>query len=65
MFETFSAMGTLGVSMNVTHQLNIFGRVIIIILTLAGRVGPITILLAVLQKQTKEIYYAETNILVG
>lgn len=65
MFETFSAMGTLGVSMNVTHQLNIFGRVIIIILTLAGRVGPITILLAVLQKQTKEIYYAETNILLG
>lgn len=65
MFETFSAMGTLGVSMSITQQLNSFGHIIIIILSLAGRVGPITILLAVLQKQTKEIYYAETNILIG
>lgn len=65
MFETFSAMGTLGVSLDVTEQLNLFGRMIILLLTLAGRVGPITILLAVLQKKDKEVHYAETTLLIG
>ena len=65
MFETFSAMGTLGVSLDVTEQLNLFGRMIILLLTLSGRVGPITILLAVLQKRDKEVHYAETTLLIG
>ncbi|MBG9986572.1 TrkH family potassium uptake protein [Facklamia sp. DSM 111018] len=65
LFETISAMGTLGVSLDVTEHLNYFGKMIILFLTLAGRVGPITVLLAILQKKNTEIHYSEANILIG
>lgn len=65
MFETASAMGTLGVSLNVTEKLNVFGRIVIMILTLAGRVGPITLLLAILQRKQTQVHYAKTDVLIG
>lgn len=65
LFETASAMGTLGVSLNVTDQLNMFGRVVLMILTLAGRVGPITLLLAILQRKQTQMNYAKTDVLIG
>lgn len=65
LFETASAMGTLGVSLNVTDQLNMFGRVVLMILTLAGRVGPITLLLAILQRKQTQVNYAKTDVLIG
>lgn len=65
LFETMSSLGTLGVSLNVTEQLNFFGRIVIMIMTIAGRVGPITLLLAILQRKSPEVHYAETNVLIG
>lgn len=65
LFETMSSLGTLGVSLNVTENLNLFGRIVIMILTIAGRVGPITLLLAILQRKSPEIHYAKTNVLIG
>lgn len=65
LFETISSLGTLGVSLDVTPQLNLFGRLVIMILTIAGRVGPITLLLAILQRKSPEIHYAKTNVLIG
>lgn len=65
LFETASAMGTLGVSLNVTDQLNMLGRVVLMILTLTGRVGPITLLLAILQRNQTQVNYAKTDVLIG
>lgn len=65
LFETMSALGTLGVSLNVTENLNLFGRIVIMILTIAGRVGPITLLLAVLQRKSPNIHYASAEVLIG
>jgi trk system potassium uptake protein TrkH len=65
LFESISAMATVGVSMDLTPQLSTMGRIIIMILMFIGRVGPITVLLSLLQKKEKTIRYAKTNITVG
>lgn len=65
LFETVSSLGTLGVSLDVTEKLNVVGRIVIMILTIAGRVGPITLLLAILQRKSPEIHYAKTSVLIG
>lgn len=65
LFEAISAMATVGVSMDLTTKLSQFGRFIIMALMFIGRVGPITVLLSLLQKKEKNIHYAKTNITVG
>ncbi|MFA9494029.1 TrkH family potassium uptake protein [Streptococcus sp. E17BB] len=65
LFEVASALATVGITMDVTSQLGLGGRVIIMLLMFIGRVGPITVLLSLVQKKEKPIQYAETNILVG
>lgn len=50
--------------MNTTNQLTLGGRIVIMFLMFIGRVGPITVLLSILQKK-KEIHYAETEIILG
>lgn len=64
-FEAVSAIATVGVSMNVTPHLSTAGRLIIMALMFFGRVGPITVLISLIQKQKQTIHYAPTNILLG
>lgn len=64
-FEVFSAIATVGVSMNITHELSSTGRIIIMLLMFFGRVGPVTVLLSLLQKKGTTVHYAKTNISVG
>ncbi len=64
-FEASSALATVGVTMNTTNQLSLGGRIVIMFLMFIGRVGPITVLLSILQKKEKEIHYAETEIILG
>lgn len=45
-FETISAFGTVGLSMGITPTLSSAGKIIIIIVMYIGRVGPLTLLLA-------------------
>lgn len=64
-FEVVSAFGTVGLSTGITVDFSDLGRILIVILMLAGRVGPLTIAIAIGSKSTKDIRYAEDNILVG
>ena len=64
LFESISALATVGVSMDLTSQLT-DGRLVIMVLMFIGRVGPITVLLSLLQKKEKQINYAQTDILIG
>lgn len=64
-FESISAIATVGVSMDLTPQLSTAGRIIIIVMMFVGRVGPITVLLSLLQRKRKDIHYAPTDISVG
>lgn len=50
-FEVFSAFGTVGLSMGITPGLSSLGKIIIIAVMFLGRVGPLTLLLALSMEQ--------------
>ena len=66
LFETFSAFGTVGLSTGITPQLSIAGKFIITLTMFAGRLGPLTVGLALIQSQQPAIYhYPEETIRIG
>lgn len=55
-YETVSAAATVGLTRSLTSELNIWGRTIIIITMYLGRVGPISLMIALnTKKETKNI----------
>ncbi len=55
-YETVSAAATVGLTRSLTSELNIWGRIIIIITMYLGRVGPISLMIALnTKKETKNI----------
>ncbi|MBQ4150798.1 MAG: Trk family potassium uptake protein [Clostridia bacterium] len=66
LFETFSAMATVGLSLSLTSTLSALSKTIIIILMFLGRVGGITVLLSLSGKNKKSGYRLPAeNITVG
>jgi trk system potassium uptake protein TrkH len=67
LFEVVSAYSTTGLSLGATSQLNTFGRIVIIVMMFWGRLGAITIMLALLKRSSREtlIGYPEETVLVG
>lgn len=66
LFETTSAFGTVGLSLGITPNLTSFSKVFIILTMFAGRVGPLTLALALAGNKKKAILkYPEERILVG
>jgi len=49
-FEAASALGTVGLSMGITSSLTALGKIVIILLMMLGRVGPLAIGMALLQR---------------
>ena len=66
MFESASALGTVGLSTGITGSLTTAGKVIIILVMLIGRLGPLT-LLASLTFNLKPVKYSypEEAVIVG
>ncbi|HYE84040.1 MAG TPA: TrkH family potassium uptake protein [Clostridia bacterium] len=67
-FEATSAFGTVGLSLGITPNLSLLGRIIISITMFAGRVGPLTLILALAQRASKNkgsMKYPEDRIMVG
>ena len=66
LFETFSAIGTVGMSTGVTSGLLPVSRLIIIVLMYIGRVGSVSFGLAMLEKKARpRVTYPTENITVG
>lgn len=67
LYETASALGTVGLTADVTPQLGIFTRLMIIVFMFFGRVGITTIATGILLSDRSEEYfrYAETKLLIG
>jgi len=65
-FETVSAFGTVGLSMNLTPDLNTPQKLAIILMMFIGRVGPLTLAFS-LARMTgrKGLTYAEEGVMVG
>ena len=67
LFETISAMCTVGVTANLTPTLSMLGQIIIMTLMFIGRIGPLTVLLSFSnrKKQDSKIRYAKAPLLIG
>lgn len=66
LFETTSAIGTVGLSMGATAQLDDLGKVVITFLMYLGRIGPLTLTLALGRRmQGHAIRYPEGKVVVG
>ncbi len=64
-FEAFSAFGTVGLSLGATGQLDGAGKIVIILLMFAGRVGPLTLAILLGSRREGLIGYPEARIMVG
>ncbi len=66
LFETFSALGTVGLSVGITPELSILGRFVLVIAMLVGRLGPLALMaFMVHRQQTAELEYPHENIRLG
>lgn len=66
LFEATSAFGTVGLTLGITSDLSAFGKIIIMLTMFAGRVGPLTLALALGSRTNKAlIKFPEERILVG
>ncbi|MDD4263730.1 MAG: potassium transporter TrkG, partial [Firmicutes bacterium] len=65
-FEVYSAIGTVGMSTGITKKLNIASKIIIILLMYCGRVGSLSVLLAVTKnKKNVLLKNPEEKIIIG
>lgn len=66
LFETFSAMGTVGLSLSLTPTLSVASKILLILLMYVGRVGILTIGLAFGEKKnTAEVKKPVDSVLIG
>jgi trk system potassium uptake protein TrkH len=66
LFEVTSAFGTVGLTMGLTPDLTLTGKIIIILMMFIGRLGPLTLSYAINPKQTRALYRnAEGKIIIG
>ena len=67
LYETASALGTVGLTANVTGKLSMAAKMLIILFMYFGRVGVLTISLGFLMgnKAKDRFRYADTNLLIG
>ena len=66
LYEATSAFGTVGLTLGITTKLSSAGKIIVALTMYAGRVGPLTLALALSNKKSsRNIKYPEGKVLVG
>ena len=66
LFETASALGTVGLSLGMTPELTWAGKTTVILLMFLGRLGPLAVAYGLVRPaRSSEIRYAEADLLVG
>ena len=66
LFETASAIGTVGLSLGITPELGLVSHIILICLMFFGRVGGLTLIFATIsEKKPNGSKYPQENITVG
>ncbi|WP_404368141.1 TrkH family potassium uptake protein [Marinobacter sp.] len=64
-FEVVSAFGTVGLSRGATSELGSFGQLVIMVIMLVGRVGPLTLGYALTVRRKAHMRYAKVEFPVG
>lgn len=65
LFETASAIGTVGLTLGITTKLSTISRILIIILMFLGRVGGLTFIYSIIPTLNRESGYISENVAVG
>jgi len=66
LFEVTSAFGTVGLSTGITSILSPLGKVLIMVTMLVGRIGPLTLALAMATRENRIFYrYPQEKLMVG
>lgn len=66
LFETASAIGTVGLTLGITTKIGVISRLILIVLMFLGRVGGLTLIFAALSNKVRNISrYPNEKITVG
>ena len=66
LFEVISAFATCGLTLAFTGQLNFFGQVVIMLVMFWGRLGALTIVVALAQQRAPQpVTYPEESLLIG
>lgn len=66
LFETFSAFGTVGLSTGITPELSVPGQIAIIATMFAGRLGPLTLAIALAAREWRAHYqWPEEGVRIG
>jgi trk system potassium uptake protein TrkH len=66
-FEVLSAFGTVGLSMGITSSLSALGKIVITAVMFVGRIGPLTLVLALAERSNKhpDVSYPRGKIMIG
>jgi len=65
-FETVSAYGTVGLSMGITAELSLIGKLLITMLMYIGRIGPLTLIYAIaIRRESVQVSFAEEKVVIG
>ncbi|WP_044748891.1 TrkH family potassium uptake protein [Bacillus alveayuensis] len=65
LFEVISAFGTVGLSMGLTGDLSVIGKIVIIIVMFVGKLGPLTLAFSLAKPEKAKIRYPNEDILTG
>lgn len=65
LFEATSAFGTVGLSLGITGDLDRTGKLIVMVLMLVGRTGPLTMALLFRRHDPMPVRYPEEEVMVG
>jgi Trk-type K+ transport system membrane component len=65
-FEIFSAFGSTGLSLGITSDLSVIGKMVIMVMMFVGRIGIFSFLFLIRGKPTKDMYkYPEAKMIIG
>jgi len=66
LFEVFSAVGTVGMTMGITRDLALVSKIVLVFLMYCGRVGSVSFALAMLEKRARPaVSYPREEITIG
>ncbi len=64
-FETVSGFGTVGMGIGITSEWDVYGKLVLVLTMLVGRVGIMTFMLSLITQKNSAIKYPPENIMVG